>query len=228
MARGEGCALWDVEGRRYLDMTAGIAVCVLGHGAPGPGRRDRRAGPPPGARLEPLLHRGAAAARRGARRAARSRAASSSATRAPRPTRRRSSWRAAIRSSTRGAARARRAGRLRGQLPRPHHAARSASPARPKYRDGLRPAGRARCASCRSATRPPRAPRITDKTLRRHRRADPGRGRHQPAAARLPAGAAAHLHRHRHRADLRRGPDRRRPHRHVLRATRARASCPTW
>ena len=27
MARGEGCALWDVEGRRYLDMTAGIAVC---------------------------------------------------------------------------------------------------------------------------------------------------------------------------------------------------------
>ena len=35
MARGEGCALFDVEGRRYLDMTAGIAVCVLGHGHPG-------------------------------------------------------------------------------------------------------------------------------------------------------------------------------------------------
>ena len=32
---GEGCALCDVEGRRYLDMTAGIAVCVLGHGHPG-------------------------------------------------------------------------------------------------------------------------------------------------------------------------------------------------
>lgn len=32
MARGEGCLLWDTEGRRYLDMTAGIAVCVLGHG----------------------------------------------------------------------------------------------------------------------------------------------------------------------------------------------------
>jgi acetylornithine/N-succinyldiaminopimelate aminotransferase len=31
MSRGEGCVLWDVEGRRYLDMTAGIAVCVLGH-----------------------------------------------------------------------------------------------------------------------------------------------------------------------------------------------------
>src|SRR4051812_27566621 len=35
MARGEGCALYDVDGRRYLDMTAGIAVCVLGHGHPG-------------------------------------------------------------------------------------------------------------------------------------------------------------------------------------------------
>src|SRR3954468_8462749 len=34
-ARGEGCTLFDVEGRRYLDMTAGIAVCVLGHGHPG-------------------------------------------------------------------------------------------------------------------------------------------------------------------------------------------------
>jgi predicted acetylornithine/succinylornithine family transaminase len=35
MARGEGCTLYDVEGRRYLDMTAGVAVCVLGHGHPG-------------------------------------------------------------------------------------------------------------------------------------------------------------------------------------------------
>src|ERR671938_39547 len=35
MARGEGCVLYDVEGRRYLDMTAGVAVCVLGHGDPG-------------------------------------------------------------------------------------------------------------------------------------------------------------------------------------------------
>jgi acetylornithine/N-succinyldiaminopimelate aminotransferase len=35
MSRGEGCALWDADGRRYLDMTAGIAVCVLGHGHPG-------------------------------------------------------------------------------------------------------------------------------------------------------------------------------------------------
>jgi acetylornithine/N-succinyldiaminopimelate aminotransferase len=35
MTRGEGCTLWDVSGKRYLDMTAGVAVCVLGHGDPG-------------------------------------------------------------------------------------------------------------------------------------------------------------------------------------------------
>ncbi|KAF2859448.1 acetylornithine aminotransferase [Piedraia hortae CBS 480.64] len=29
--KGKGCQLWDVEGRRYLDFTAGIAVTSLGH-----------------------------------------------------------------------------------------------------------------------------------------------------------------------------------------------------
>jgi len=32
--RGEGAYLWDVEGRRYLDFLAGIAVCNLGHAHP--------------------------------------------------------------------------------------------------------------------------------------------------------------------------------------------------
>jgi predicted acetylornithine/succinylornithine family transaminase len=31
IARGRGCEVWDVAGTRYLDMTAGIAVCGLGH-----------------------------------------------------------------------------------------------------------------------------------------------------------------------------------------------------
>ena len=31
MVKGEGCYLWDIENRRYLDFTAGIAVNVLGH-----------------------------------------------------------------------------------------------------------------------------------------------------------------------------------------------------
>ncbi|KAI9839512.1 MAG: acetylornithine aminotransferase [Sarea resinae] len=30
-AKGEGCYLWDVENRRYLDFTSGIAVNALGH-----------------------------------------------------------------------------------------------------------------------------------------------------------------------------------------------------
>ena len=33
-ARGKGCEAWDVAGQRYLDMTAGIAVCGLGHSHP--------------------------------------------------------------------------------------------------------------------------------------------------------------------------------------------------
>ena len=33
--KGEGCFLWDVENRKYLDWTAGIAVNALGHCDPG-------------------------------------------------------------------------------------------------------------------------------------------------------------------------------------------------
>jgi predicted acetylornithine/succinylornithine family transaminase len=32
LARGEGCHVWDVAGRRYLDFTAGLGVAALGHG----------------------------------------------------------------------------------------------------------------------------------------------------------------------------------------------------
>jgi acetylornithine/N-succinyldiaminopimelate aminotransferase len=31
LARGEGSYLWDAEGKRYLDLIAGIATCALGH-----------------------------------------------------------------------------------------------------------------------------------------------------------------------------------------------------
>src|SRR5262249_29262406 len=34
LARGEGCRVWDVDGREYLDLIAGIAVSCLGHGHP--------------------------------------------------------------------------------------------------------------------------------------------------------------------------------------------------
>src|SRR5919197_1462910 len=32
--RGQGCRVWDVDGRDYLDLIAGIAVVSLGHASP--------------------------------------------------------------------------------------------------------------------------------------------------------------------------------------------------
>ncbi|MBD2103573.1 acetylornithine/succinylornithine family transaminase [Leptolyngbya sp. FACHB-261] len=34
LERGEGCRVWDTEGREYLDFVAGIATCALGHAHP--------------------------------------------------------------------------------------------------------------------------------------------------------------------------------------------------
>jgi 4-aminobutyrate aminotransferase len=34
MERGEGAVVWDVDGNRFLDMAAGIAVCATGHAHP--------------------------------------------------------------------------------------------------------------------------------------------------------------------------------------------------
>jgi len=38
LVKGNGCKLWDSEGREYLDFVAGIAVCSLGHAHPAVGR----------------------------------------------------------------------------------------------------------------------------------------------------------------------------------------------
>jgi len=34
MDRGDGCMVWDVDGNRFLDLAAGIAVCATGHSHP--------------------------------------------------------------------------------------------------------------------------------------------------------------------------------------------------
>lgn len=34
LSRGQGCQVWDVSGRQYLDLTGGIAACPLGHAHP--------------------------------------------------------------------------------------------------------------------------------------------------------------------------------------------------
>ncbi len=36
LVRGAGCTVWDEQGRAYLDLVAGLAVCSLGHGHPAP------------------------------------------------------------------------------------------------------------------------------------------------------------------------------------------------
>ncbi len=43
LARGDGCWVWDEEGTRYLDFTAGIGVNALGHGSPVVARAIERA-----------------------------------------------------------------------------------------------------------------------------------------------------------------------------------------
>jgi acetylornithine/N-succinyldiaminopimelate aminotransferase len=34
VSHGEGCHLWDTDGKRYLDFAAGISTCCLGHADP--------------------------------------------------------------------------------------------------------------------------------------------------------------------------------------------------
>lgn len=34
LERGEGCRVWDINGKEYLDFVAGIATCTLGHAHP--------------------------------------------------------------------------------------------------------------------------------------------------------------------------------------------------
>src|SRR5260370_28613693 len=34
LVRGDGCRVWDADGREYLDLFAGIAVSSLGHAHP--------------------------------------------------------------------------------------------------------------------------------------------------------------------------------------------------
>jgi len=31
LVKGQGCKVWDAEGKEYLDFVAGIGVCNLGH-----------------------------------------------------------------------------------------------------------------------------------------------------------------------------------------------------
>ena len=112
LARGEGCRVWDADGREYTDLFAGIAVSSLGHAHPAiidaVSRQVRNL-----AHTSNLfLHEGEVAlaerllsllgATPGSRAppAAPAAAGCSSPTPAPRPTRPPSSWSAATRART--------------------------------------------------------------------------------------------------------------------------------
>ena len=54
LVRGEGTAVWDADGKKYLDFVGGIAVNSLGHRAPCRRRRRPRPDRPPRPRLQPV------------------------------------------------------------------------------------------------------------------------------------------------------------------------------
>ena len=61
LARGEGCVVWDADGRRYLDLIGGHRGQRARSRPPGDHRRDHRAGRQPGAHLQPVPARAAGA-----------------------------------------------------------------------------------------------------------------------------------------------------------------------
>ena len=114
ISRGQGCWVWDVDGRQYLDLIAGIAVSSLGHAHPAIVEAVSRQVAEVAHTSNLFLHEREVelaerllcllgeddlpqtpSAHGGAARPRPPGGGSSSRTRAPRPTRRRSSWCAA-------------------------------------------------------------------------------------------------------------------------------------
>ncbi len=62
LERGDGSYVWDVDGKRYLDLAGGIAVCSLGHAHPEITKALAEQSQEADSRLESLLYRTAGAA----------------------------------------------------------------------------------------------------------------------------------------------------------------------
>ena len=93
ISRGQGCRVWDADGREYLDLIAGIAVSSLGHAHPAIVEAVSRQVAEVAHTSNLFLHeREIELAERILALLGAPTAASSSPTRAPRPTRPRSSW----------------------------------------------------------------------------------------------------------------------------------------
>ncbi len=208
LVRGDGATVWDDDGNAYTDLVAGIAVNALGPRAPGGGPGGVGPGRDPRAHLEPGRQPAVAAAGRAAARPDRPRRAG-----VLRQLRRRGE-RGSVQD--RPAHRPHVGGRGRGRLPRPHHGR-----ARPDRSEGE--AGAVRAAAGGRDLRAVR--RRAGAALRgrrvdrgRRARADARRGRRRPGAGRLPGGGASGHPAARCPARPRRGADRHRPYRRLVRA----------
>ena len=220
--RGSGTELWDDDGKRYLDFLCGLAVTSSATRIPAVAEAiaeqartlshvSNLFGTEPQVEVAADASTGLLGRRR---------ARCSSATRAPRPTRPRSSWRA----SAAGAA-ATSWCRL-PQLPRAHagdaarHRSTREARAVPAHARGLPPRRVQQRRRARSGARP-------------ERRAPSCSSRCRAKAASIPAdadyvrGVPAAVRRARHLVDLRRGADRLRPHRQVVRIRAFRYPRPT-
>ena len=230
VSRSRGACSSTTEGREYLDFLSGIAVTSLGHAHPAvAGARSAEQARDAAARLEPVRER--ARTRRSPRlidtldrrRHAGSAGRSSSPTPAPRRT--------SARSSSPGASAAAAA------TPSSRRTARSTAarsrrctrPASPHKHEAVRAAARRGSATSPTATStrssgaidPERSAAVLLEVIE-------GEGGVVAAAARLPRRGAPALRRAADLADdRRRGPDRPRAHRALVRASSTRASCPT-
>ena len=137
--------------------------------------------------------------------------------RAPRPTRRPSSWPGAPAAAGSSPLEGAFHGRTMGAL--------ALTPSRPTASRSNRCARRVDARPVRRRRRAARR-RGRPTTGRRLPRTDPGRGRRPAAPAATCGGPRAHPRRRRP-ADPGRGPDRHRPHRQLVRPPARRASCPT-
>ena len=217
LVRGSGAEVWDADGRRYLDLLGGIAVNALGHAHPAVveavTQADRHAGP----HVQPLHHRAAVGPGRAAAGAARHPGAG-----AVLQLRRRGQRGRVQDGPPHRPSEDHRGG---GGVPRPHDGrARAHRPA--EQEDTVRAAHARRVA--RALRRRRRAGRR--RRLRHGRglpRADHGRGGGRHPAGGLPRGGQGDHRGARRAARARRGADRHRAHRRLVRPPDASASCPT-